>query len=403
MQKYCLLGEKLGHSYSKIIHEKMGLNYSLREVQREDIPLFLEEEYVGFNITTPYKKEIIPYLHFVDDVAKEIQSVNTVVKKDGKMYGYTTDLFGMEVAFTHNNVQIAGKNVMILGTGGTKNVAYALAKKHNAKQILVVGRKGEINYSNCYDYKDTQIIINATPIGTYPNEDGKIIDLERFEKLEFVFDCNYNPLSTQLVLKAKSLGKKAAGGLMMLVAQALKSEEIWTEKEYCQEDCIRIYKEIVKEKRNIVLMGMAGCGKSTVANLLSQKLNMPFIDTDEEVVNISGKTPKELIESFGEPYFRDIEEQAVQKAALNRGYIIALGGGAILRELNRDRLKRNGLVIYLNRDVEKLVDDDRPISKKVGIKELFESRKAMYESFCDYKVDNNGKVEDTVKKIVELI
>ena len=399
--KYCLIGEKLGHSYSKVIHNLQGLDYSLVEVEKGKLCDFIKEGYDGFNVTIPYKKDIIPLLDEVEESAKQIGAVNTVLAKNGKLYGYNTDVFGMEFALRRAKIELSGKRVMILGTGGTSLTATAVCKRAGAKEVIYVSRSGEVNYDNCYE-KRVDVIINTTPVGMYPNVDASPVDLSKFESLEGVFDCIYNPLRTNLIIEAQKLGIKSTGGLPMLVAQGLKAEEIWLGREIEVAHYEEVLKIIEGQKQNLVLIGMPSCGKTTVAKLLAERTGKAVIDTDELIFKNQGVKPSEIIEKFGEKHFRDEESLAVKEASQSVGVIIATGGGAILREENVCALKRNGVLFYLERDINKLVDDDRPLSKNGAISRLFEQRKPIYESVCDKKVSNDGDIEYTIEEILSL-
>ena len=399
--KFCLIGEKLGHSYSKVIHGLQGLDYSLVEVEKDKLKEFMNCGYDGFNVTIPYKKDIIPLLDEVDEYALKVGAVNTVVNRNGKFFGFNTDVYGMEYALKEAKIELCGKRVMILGTGGTSLTAKAVCMRAKTKSVVFVSRNGDINYQNCYE-QEVDVIINTTPVGMYPNEDQSPVDLTRFSSIEGVFDCIYNPLRTNLILQAEKLGLKSSNGLSMLVAQGLKAEEIWFDEKIEDNRYREVLSVIANQKRNIVLIGMPSSGKTTVAKLLAQKTGREIIDTDELVYLSEGKKPSEIIENFGEQVFRDKESVAVKKACEKTGEIIATGGGAILREENVSALKKNGLLIYLERDISKLVDDDRPLSKNGAISRLFEQRKPIYESVCDKKVSNDGEIGQTVKEILAL-
>lgn len=400
--KYCLIGEKLGHSYSEEIHRYSGLDYSLVELQQDQIESFLKSGYDGFNVTIPYKKQIIPFLDFISDEVKEIGSVNTVLVKDGKRYGYNTDIFGMEYSLKRAEINIKDKSVLILGSGGTSLTAQTLCKKLKAKEIVVLSRTGEVNYQNYQTLKQIQVIINTTPVGMFPKDCDCPIDITVFPLLEGVFDCIYNPIRTNLVISAEKLGIKTTGGISMLVAQALKAQEIWTGKEFSDEKFDLALKNLLKEKRNIVFIGMPSCGKTTVANALSKVTGKEVVDTDNIVTLSNGKTPSQIIEECGEQFFRDRESEAVKTACGKVGVIIATGGGAILRRENVETLKKNGVLIYLERDIEKLIDFDRPLSKNGAISRLFEQRRPIYEAVCDKKVSNDGCLGETVKEILKI-
>lgn len=399
--KYCLIGKKLGHSYSKIIHEMQGLDYSLAEVEESALCDFVKGDYDGFNVTIPYKKDIIPLLDEIDESAKQIGAVNTVLRKGGRLYGYNTDVFGMEFALKRAKISLKDKVIMILGTGGTSLTATAVCKRAGAKEVVYVSRNGVLNYKNCYDCK-VDVIINTTPVGMFPAVGEKPVELARFIGLEGVFDCIYNPLRTNLIIEAEGLGLKCSGGLPMLVAQGLKAEEIWLGKEVEESSYEEILKAIEGEKKNIVLIGMPSCGKTTVAKLLAKKTGKEVVDTDELIFKRQGLKPSEIIEKLGESYFRDKESLAVKEASEQNGVIIATGGGAVLREENVTALKRNGILFYLERSVEKLIDEDRPLSKNGAIGRLFELRKPIYEGVCDKKVSNDGDVNKAVEEILSL-
>ncbi len=397
---YCLIGEKLGHSFSKEIHNKRGLSYELVEIERQNLKEFVKNcKYKGFNVTIPYKQEIMPYLDDIESWAQEIGAVNTVVNENGKWKGYNTDILGMEKMVELNGISLSNKSVMILGSGGTSKTAQALCKKLGVKNVSVVSRSGEINYENCYEKTDTQVIINTTPVGMYPNNQQTPIDLEKFANLVAVFDCVYNPLKTRLISKAKSLNLICCNGLYMLVAQALYAQSLWLKTEFTNSDIENILGEIIKEKRNIVLSGMPACGKTTIGKILAQKLNRQFVDTDELVSIKTGKTIPEIINEQGEKAFRDIESDVIKEVSATNGKVIALGGGVPLREENRINLKQNGLIVYIKRDLSFLVSNNRPLSQRKGVQQIYQERKEIYEKFADITVENN-EIETAVKEII---
>ena len=401
--KYCLIGEKLGHSYSQIIHEKLGLNYELKELNKEKLIDFLKSpNYTGFNVTIPYKKDVIPYMNSLSDVAKLAGAVNTVVNKNGKLYGYNTDVDGMNYMITQKGISLKDKVVMVLGSGGTSNTAVTLCKREKAKSFVVVSRAGSVNYNNCYDLKDTEIIINTTPVGMFPNVFDSPIDLSRFENLKGVFDCIYNPKNTELLTQAKSLNIPCGGGLDMLVHQAVLAYNIWTDTPHDINLTKKIVKEIENQTMNIVLCGMPSAGKSTVGKQIAKILNKPFVDSDEVIYETYHLTPAEIIEREGEISFREKESEVIKSLSLKRGIVLALGGGAVLREENVKNIKRNGVIFYIKRNLNLLTSDNRPISKSQGIDKLFEKRKGIYTSVCDYAVDNNLELLDCVKEIIKL-
>ena len=402
--KYCLIGEKLSHSYSEEIHTLNGLDYSLKEIGKSDLEGFFNGNvYAGFNVTIPYKREVMKYLSYLSDEAREIGSVNTVLKTDGGYAGFNTDILGMEYAFKDRGVSMKDKNVLILGSGGTGKTATCLAKKQGAKSISVVSRTGEINYNNCYEKaKLSEIIINTTPVGTFPEVGASVIDVEKFKYAEFVFDCVYNPLKTKLILDAKRLKIKCENGLKMLVAQALFSEGIWKGQAPDLKAIENTYKKIKKAKTNIVLYGMPSCGKTSVGKRLSLKLGKKFIDTDEIIAKEQKKSPSEIIRNFGEEKFREIESEIIKRVSTQTGAIISVGGGAVIKKENVIELRRNGVLIYIERNISLLVDTDRPLSKEKGIERLYEERKDIYNGIKDFAVSNNKTIEDCVKEIADV-
>ncbi|MBQ9782748.1 MAG: AAA family ATPase [Clostridia bacterium] len=399
--KYCLIGEKLGHSYSKIIHEKCGLDYSLIEIEKDKLKDFFENcEYDGFNVTIPYKKEVMKYLSYVSPDAQKIGAVNTVLKKDGKFYGYNTDVGGLKSMIESTNVSLKDKNVLVLGSGGASNTACTYALNSNAKSVKVVSRKGEINYENCYDLIDTDIIINATPCGMSPNVNESPINLSRFNNLKGVYDCIYNPQNTNLILQAKKLNIPCASGLKMLVVQALLAQDIWLESTHTKEKEQNIFNFVKNQTTNIVLAGMPSSGKTTIAKALSERLNLKWFDSDEYITKTYFSSPSEIILKDGEKAFRDIESDAIAVLSQNKGAVISIGGGGILRQENVINLKRNGVIFYVDRPLELLIDKDRPLSKSKGIETLYNERKDKYNACCDFKVKNDKDIESVVREII---
>lgn len=400
--KYCLIGRKLPHSYSAYIHKKSGLNYELKEIEPEDIENFIiNGGYEGFNVTIPYKETVIDYLDEISPEAKAIGSVNTVAFKNGKHIGYNTDLKGLQYLFDRNKVELKGKKVLILGSGGTYKTASYLCEKNGAAKVEFVSRTGRINYNNCYDLSsDAEIIINCTPVGTYPNVFESPVDLSRFDKVEFVADCVYNPLKTALTVEAERLKIKNSNGLSMLVSQALYAEEIWTGDRKTDKTEM-ILSEIVKEKSNPVLFGMPSSGKTTIGKRLAEFYGREFIDTDEEIYKKTGKSPSDIIKDSGESVFRDIESDIIKEIAKKSGTVISVGGGAVIRKENVDALKMNGILLYVKRNLKFLTDKNRPLTQKYGAEKLFEERKDVYNGIKDAEIDNDSSVIDAVKKAVK--
>lgn len=391
-----LIGENVTKSFSKFIHELLGVSYDLQSVKKEELGSFLTSgKYNYFNVTMPYKRDVIPFLDEVSGTAKEIGVVNTVVVKNGKKSGYNTDIDGLRYIFTSNDVDVNGKNALVLGTGSTSKTATRLLQNLGAKSVKTVGRTSPINYENCYFETDTEIIINATPVGK--NSYESLIDLKRFPNLKFVCDVIYSPLKTKLVLDAECLGVKAEGGLKMLVAQAVSAEELWQGKQF---DLQKVYKKTLKAFQNIALVGMPSSGKTTIGRVLADKLNRKFIDIDSEIEKEQGKTIAEIFACHGEEYFRKLERETVAKFAYENGTVISLGGGAVTDEKNVTLIRQNSFVVYLDRDLSLLATDNRPMSKLYGNKALFDTRAKLYESACDVTVKNDCEIDAVVKKVI---
>lgn len=396
--KYCLIGEKLGHSFSAEIHKSNGLDYRLVEVEKDKLADFFRGKYgdfAGFNVTIPYKKAVMPFLDFIDEGAKQAGAVNTVLKRDGKFYGYNTDIAGLTYCFNRTGASIKGKTVMIFGSGGASLAARVFCAAGGAKEIVTVSRTGAVNYFNCYDISDASVLINATPVGMYPDIYGMPFDIARFKNAETVVDLVYNPLRTGLILSAKERGIKCTGGLPMLVWQAFCAEKIWG-YDVSREQAEKTEREILLCKTNVVLYGMPSSGKSTVGKILAEKLGKKFIDTDEEIAKVSGKTPAEIIRERGESAFRDIETEVIKKVAAETQAVIATGGGAVLRRENVNALKMNGFAVLIDRDISYLTAGGRPISREKGIERLYRERKELYAAAADITVKNDGDIKDCV-------
>lgn len=437
-----MLGEKLSHSYSAVIHSFFGLDYSLRELPPEKLSEFVKSrKFDGLNVTIPYKKSIVPLLDEVDGIAEKTGAVNTVLNKNGKLIGYNTDYYGMKYALEAAKITLKGKDVLILGNGGAGIVAEKLAIDEGAASVEIVSRNGKLNYENIYDREKTQVIINATPVGTFPFAGGAACDVSRFKNLEVAFDCVYNPFRSKFVLDAEKIGARACGGLTMLVAQAVYSEKIWgettggiadktaektadgtfetangtaektaditadgsAETADCENKIRAVLGEVLKRETNISLVGMPGAGKTTVGRILAEKLGMGFCDTDEEIEKIAGESPEKIIEKYGEERFREIETEVAESVSSLRGVVIATGGGTILREKNVEKLRSCGVVIWLGRDLNLLAQNNRPLSKNMPISRLFKQREGYYVAASDKKIENDEAAEKTAEKIITEI
>ena len=414
MKKYGCIGKKLTHSFSKEIHNELAdYEYELIELAEEEIqPFFQKKDFEAINVTIPYKQTVIPYLDSVSDIARRIGAVNTIVNKDGKLYGYNADYYGMKALIERVGVKMQGKKVLVLGTGGTSKTARVVASDMGASEVLVVSRRKTDEYIT-YDeaatlQTDANVIINTTPSGMYPDCESKPIEVTAFKYLDGVIDAVYNPLCTNLVLDAKQRGIKAEGGLYMLVMQAVVAFEKFLDTTIEKAIADRVFASILSSKENIVLTGMPGSGKSTVGRLI--KLDgYTFVDTDAEIEARCGCSIKELIAANGEKYFRDLETEVICEMSSESRRIISTGGGAILREENVRALKRNGKLFFINAELSRLrATDDRPLSDTEDkLVRLYNERIGIYQATADIVVPDmetaEAEAEYIIRKRTELI
>ncbi len=407
--KYGLIGEKLGHSYSKIIHEMISdYSYELMEIPPAELDAFMKKrDFLGINVTIPYKSDVIPYLDYIDPVAKRIGAVNTVVNKNGKLYGYNTDIMGLTCLIKSVLPNLMDRKVLIAGSGGTSKTALAAVRSLGCDDVHIVGRTardGIITYNEAYEYhKDAELIINTTPLGMYPNFDSAAFDLTRFSSLSAVCDVVYNPLRTSLCLEAEKLGIKAVSGLYMLVVQAIEASRLFTSKD-TKMSADEVYASLLHDKMNIVLTGMPGCGKSTLGNIISKKTGRKFIDTDLEIVKEAGMEIPEIFEKYGEAHFRDIESSIIRRIGQSTtGAVIATGGGAVLRGENIKNLKFNSQIFFIDRPLSELVPtSDRPLSRdRDMITKRYNERIDIYNSSADHIIKTVGDPRKTADIILK--
>jgi len=403
--EYGLIGEKLGHSFSKLIHEKLGgYSYELIEIAPGGLDSFITGRgFKGLNVTIPYKKAVIPHCDELSRAARRIGSVNTlIVRADGSLYGHNTDYDGFVYAVRSAGISFAGRKVLILGSGGTSLTARAAAEDLGAAEIVTVSRSGAVNYENVYQQADAGIVVNTTPVGMYPKTGEALLDLSRFPDLAGVVDVIYNPLYTALLLQARKLGIPHTCGLPMLVAQAKAAAELFLSKPIDDSNVERIRRELAGEITNIVLIGMPGSGKTTIGKKVAAILGKKFADTDDLIVERAGMSIPEIFETYGEAHFRDLEADVIRETGKQSGLVIATGGGAVIREENRDALRQNGRIYYITRAISALGTDNRPLSSSLdALYELERARKPIYASFCDATVSNDGGIDAAVNQIVE--
>lgn len=396
-----LLGRKLGHSYSPQIHRELGsYGYCLYEKEPWELEAFLTGgSFAGLNVTIPYKKDVIPYLDELSPVAKRLGAVNTIVRKpDGSLMGHNTDYFGFRYLVRRSGLTVSGKKVLVLGSGGASNTAVAVLEELGA-QVVIISRSGENNYGNLQLHADASVIVNTTPVGMFPNTGISPVDLGLFPRLEGVLDAIYNPARTRILLDGERRGLIAMNGLWMLVAQAKESAEWFTGKPIADDVIPKIHDSLRREMENLVLIGMPGCGKTTVGKLLAQATGKRFIDADQALEERVGRKITDIIPQEGEAAFRVMETETLAELGKQSGLVIATGGGCVTREENYDSLRQNGTIVWLTRSPDKLPTEGRPLSQAGKLEQMLEKRRPMYQHFADLTVSNDGKVEETLAAI----
>ena len=404
--EYGLIGAKLGHSYSPQIHAQLGdYDYRLYEQTEQAFTALLEgRAFKGLNVTIPYK--VLAYRHCdaLSDTAREVGCVNTlIVRPDGSLYGHNTDIGGFIAMARRAGVEIAGKKAVILGSGGTSLTARTACRRLGAREIVVVSRGGPVDYEALYrDHADAQVLVNTTPVGMYPNNGSCAVDIARLPMLTGVLDVIYNPAKTALILDAEARGLPCAGGLYMLVGQAREAAELFTGKAIPETETDRIYRLLAGEMLNLVLIGMPGCGKTSVGRALARELNRPFIDLDEEIVRRAGRSIPEIFRDDGEAAFRRMEAEIIAETGREKGRVIATGGGAVLRADNVRALRQNGRLLFLERRLDALSMDGRPLSKSLpALKQMWLEREPLYRAAADAAIDNNAAPGEAVARARE--
>ena len=402
--KFGLLGRKLGHSYSPMIFDLMGgYTYLLHEREPDGIEDLLRNElFDGLNVTIPYKKDVIPFLDEVDELARRLGSVNTVVKRNGHLAGHNSDYYGFTSMVHRSGIGVAGKKGLVLGSGGASVTVGAVLQDMGA-QVVIISRSGENNYDNLHLHSDARVIVNTTPVGMYPNTGKAPLNLTKFPMLEGVLDLIYNPAKTRLLLDAERLGIPTMNGLWMLVAQAKKSAEWFMDRDLPDSLIADIHRRLRDKMENIALIGMAGCGKSTIGKLLAEQTGKQFVDADEEIVKLAGKSIPEIFAQDGEEAFRAYETQVLDELGKKSGLVIATGGGCVTKDRNYPLLHQNSRILWLKRDAALLPTGGRPLSQKTNPAVLYEQRKPLYAAFADATVENDSTPEECAKRIIAAL
>ena len=406
MSVYGLLGETLRHSFSPQIHARLGAyEYRLFEIKPEDVRAFLEKRaFDGINVTIPYKKTVIPYCAELSDRARRIGSVNTIIKRDdGSLFGDNTDYYGFTALLDDTGFDPAGQKAVILGSGGSSATVRAVLEDRNTRDIVVISRSGENNYQNLHLHRDATLIVNTTPVGMFPQTGVSPITLDDFPACRAVIDIIYNPAKTRLLLDAEARGIPCVNGLKMLTAQAKRAAELFTGRPIRDSLIGEITDGIMRQTMNVVLIGMPSCGKTTVGNALAQITNRELLDTDALIERQSGRTIPEIIETDGVEAFRKLETATLAEVTKQSGKVIATGGGIVTIPENLPLIRQNSVCVFLHRDLQKLTDEGRPLSKQYGVEALYKQRLPLYRDFAEFEIDSNASIGDVAQAIKEAL
>ena len=398
-----LLGAKLAHSYSPQIHRLLGEDsYSLFEKAPEELEAFLTDgDFTGINVTIPYKQAVIPYCAELSSVAQKLGAVNTIVKRNGRLIGHNTDYFGFATMLRRSGLKVAGKKVLVLGTGGASKTVVAVLREQGA-HVVTVSRNGDDNYTNLHRHDDAAIIVNTTPVGMYPDTEAAPLSLDIFPQLEGVLDVIYNPSCTKLLQEAMARNLVTMNGLLMLVAQAKESAEWFLWHSIPDEKIDEIHHILRMQMENIVLIGMPGCGKSTVGAILAEKSGKQFVDADARLKELAGCPIPEIFATQGEAAFRALETQVLRELGKESGLVIATGGGCVTREENHSLLRQNGQIFCLERNLDSLPTEGRPLSKATDLEQMYRIRKPLYQRFADHHIDNSGTPQEAADRILRI-
>lgn len=400
---YGLIGRRLKHSYSGPIHRELGNSaYRLIELEPEELAGFLgRADLGGVNVTIPYKRDVIRFCDTLSPAARQIGSVNTIVRTAaGALAGFNTDACGLDYMAGRAGISFAGKKVVIFGSGGASLTAQHVAHRGGARKVAVISRSGKNSYENLSRHHDAAVLINTTPVGMYPDTGVSVADAAPFTKCTGILDLVYNPRRTALIMQAEALKIPCSDGLPMLVAQAKAAAELFMDTEIDESEIERIIRKLRRDMTNIVLVGMPGCGKNTVGLALSKMTGREIIDVDAEIVKKGGRSIPEIFAASGEAEFRRLEREATAGAGKESGKIIITGGGVVKDERNYPSLHQNGRIYHLLRELSLLAREGRPLSEKADLEAMFRERLPLYERFRDAAIDNNaGTPEQTAAAI----
>ena len=408
--KLGLIGFPLGHSWSPEIHKLLiNEDYSLWELKEDELPQFLEKrDFDGINVTIPYKKAVIPFLDEIDETAEKIGAVNCIVNRNGKLKGYNTDYYGLVKMLESHHIELKDKTVAILGTGGVSGACKQAVFTLGGKPVMVScqSKEGSITYDELYDRQENiQVIINATPVGMYPNIDSSPIDIRKFENAEYVIDVVANPLKTSLMFDCKVNGIPALGGFEMLVWQAFAADELFLDRKLDDKTVPKCISALLKQRRNTVLIGMPSSGKSTISHILKEKYGYESVNFDEIIEEEEGRTIPEIFAQSGEAYFRNKEAEVCTRYVSGKGLIISPGGGIIKNETNMRNLSYNGNIILIRRDLDLLeYSADRPLAfSRKALEKIYEERKELYLRYPDYILENNAAIDEAVQSLLNIL
>lgn len=460
-----IIGHPIEHTLSPVIHNTISIETGRNAVyvpfhvygsdedapcDKEDLESVVRGAYKlnirGFNVTVPYKSDVIPYLSDIDPLAEKIGAVNTLVRTESGYKGYNTDMPGLYTALRKKDVKVEGSTAVVLGAGGAARAVLAMLINYGAERVYLVNRSydkaevlavemnsvfsdddsadkkiypvsvdgvGEIKQSIKKD--GNNLFFQCTSLGLKEGDGLLVDDDELYGLASYGFDLVYNPAETPFTKKMEELGVPCDNGLMMLLYQGIIAYQLWMDTKLSDavinHTRISLCKAIYGD--NIILTGYMGAGKSTVGKRLAETLGMDFIDTDEYIVEKEGRTIPEIFAESGEAGFRDIETEAVRALRENcYNTVISTGGGAVLRDENAELLKETGSVFYLYASPEEtfnrvkgdtgrpLLDSESEEKLKEKIVNMLEIRYHAYMRTADHRIDTDGR---TVKDIVDEV